>query len=80
MDVTASQLRQDIYRLLDRVLETGEPLEIERKGHRLRVVAVDAPGRLDRIRGNPNAVVGNPEDLVEIDWVQYWDAASALEP
>lgn len=79
MDVTASQLRQDIYRLLDRVLETGEPLEIERKGHRLRVVAVDAPDRLSRIRGNPNAVVGDPEDLVTIDWVQYWDAGSELD-
>ena len=27
MPVTASSLRQDIYRLLDKVLETGIPLE-----------------------------------------------------
>lgn len=37
MAITASQLRQDVYRLLDHVLETGVPLEIERGGRRLRI-------------------------------------------
>lgn len=29
MRLTASRLRQDIYRILDEVLETGVPVEIE---------------------------------------------------
>ena len=41
MTVTASKLRQDIYNLLDRVLATGEPLEIERKGQLLKVIGGD---------------------------------------
>ena len=31
-------VRQNIYQLLDQVLDTGVPLEIERKGRKLRIV------------------------------------------
>lgn len=76
MPVTASQLRRDVYRLLDQVLETGVPLEIERKGHRLRIVADDGGSRLERIRGNPDAIVGDPDDLVHLDWSTAWQPGS----
>lgn len=64
MAITASQLRQDIYRLLDRVLESGEPLEIERKGRRLRVVPDERPSRLASLEPHPDAVTGDADDLV----------------
>lgn len=73
MAVTASQLRQDVYRLLDEVLSTGTPLEIERHGRRLRIVPVDSGSKLDRIKGNPDAIVGDPDDLVHMDWSMYWN-------
>ena len=72
MTISASQLRQDIYRLLDQVVATGVPLEIERKGKRLRIVAVETGSKLDRIKGDPDAVVGDPDDLVHMDWSGYW--------
>lgn len=72
MSVTASQLRQDIYRLLDQVLESGEPLEIVRKGRRLRLVPDNSISRLDRIVGNPLAIPGDPGELVSIDWSDGW--------
>lgn len=74
MAVTASELRQDIYRLLDHVRDTGESLIIERKGRQLRIEAVDAgpPNKLERIRGNPDAIVGDPEELIHIDWTADW--------
>ncbi len=74
MTVTASKLRQDIYRILDGVLETGEPVEIERNGRRLRIVALDAPGRLDRLVARPEVVVGDSEDFVHLDWSAEWKA------
>ena len=70
--VTASELRQNIYRLLDQVLETGVPLEIERKGRKLRIVPSETGSKLDRIVGNPDAIVGDPEDIVHMDWSEYW--------
>ena len=32
MAITASKLRADVYRLLDEILESSQPLEIERNG------------------------------------------------
>lgn len=73
MAVTPSQLRADVYRLLDQVLETGIPLEIERNGRRLRIVPEDPPSKLDRIVPHPGFLIGDPEDIVEMDWSQYWN-------
>ena len=49
MAVSASALRADIYTLLDRVIETGEPLEIERKGKILRIVSDQPKGWLHKL-------------------------------
>jgi antitoxin (DNA-binding transcriptional repressor) of toxin-antitoxin stability system len=72
VSVTASELRQNIYRLLDQVLETGVPLEIERKGRRLRVVAAESSSRLDRLVPHPGSITGDPEDLIHMDWSGEW--------
>ena len=77
VSVTASQLRANIYRLLDEVLESGEPLEIERKGHRLRIVPVQAPRKLDRLVRR-DVIQGDPDDLVAMDWSDAWPGE--LEP
>jgi antitoxin (DNA-binding transcriptional repressor) of toxin-antitoxin stability system len=72
MTITASELRQNVYRLLDRVLETGVPLDIERNGRRLRVVPVDGPPKLDRLVAHPDYLVDDPEDIVHVDWSGDW--------
>ena len=80
MRITASQLRQDIYRILDRVIETGEAVEIERKGKVLRIVAPAARRNLDLLPKRPHFIVGDPEDLVSIDWSEEWDGEPELDP
>lgn len=72
MSITASKLRENIYRLLDEVLATGVPIEIERNGRTLRIVAADAPDRLSRLVRREDAVVGDSEDLVHLDWSSEW--------
>ena len=75
MAVTASQLRADVYNLLDRVLETGVPLEIERSGRILRIVADNPGGWMSRLEREPRregVTAGNPDDLVHIDWSGDW--------
>lgn len=72
MRVTASQLRADVYNLLDRVLETGEPLEIERGGRVLRVVAEPRGSWIDRLVVRDGVLVGDPEELVHVDWSGEW--------
>ncbi|KLL13033.1 MULTISPECIES: type II toxin-antitoxin system Phd/YefM family antitoxin [Protofrankia] len=72
MAVTASELRQNVYRLLDEVLASGVPLEVERGGRRLRIVPVDASDKLSRLSAHPGTIIGDPEDLVHLDWSGEW--------
>jgi antitoxin (DNA-binding transcriptional repressor) of toxin-antitoxin stability system len=72
MEMTASALRRDIYRVLDRVLETGEPVIIERHGRRIRISAESMRSRLDSLVRRPDVVVGDSEDFVHLDWSNEW--------
>jgi len=78
--ITPSQFRQDIYRLIDQVLVTGEPLEIVRKGRRLRLVSEEPVDRVARIQPIRGLIQGDPEDLVELDWSEEWDEEKAMNP
>ena len=71
MRVTASKLRADIYNILDQSLKTGVPVEVVRKGKILKIVPESKPSKLSRLKKR-NAIVGDPEDLVHMDWLKEW--------
>jgi hypothetical protein len=71
MTITASTLRGNIYRLLDEVLETGQPLEIERKGSLLRIVPEKRLAKMSTLIKHPCLQV-DPESIVHIDWSDEW--------
>ena len=72
MPYRATDLRKDIYKILDRVLETGVAVEIERNGQLLRIVPVGAKPPLERLRPLPGLIVGDPSLLEHIDWSGEW--------
>ena len=65
-------LRENVYRWLDSVLETGEPVVIERNGRRLLIVAEAPTARLGRLVLRSEAMVGDADDLVHLDWSSEW--------
>ena len=69
--LSPSRLRQNLYRILDRVLETGEPVEIRRKGKRLLIVREES-GRLEALRPHPDYLRTDAEELVHMDWSEEW--------
>ncbi len=69
--LTASRLRQDIYRILDQVIASGVPVEIERHGKVLRIVPPDQPGKISALKPRPY-LKGDPEALVHLDWSGSW--------
>lgn len=77
MTITASQLRQDVYQLLDRVLETGEPLAITRKHRRLLITRAPmtppSGDKLAHLPAHPDYIVGAPEDLVTVNTAERWN-------
>ena len=71
MRMTASRLRENIYKVLDQVLETGIPAEIQRKGKILKIVPPAGQSKLDNLKKH-NILKGNPEDIVHMDWSAEW--------
>jgi prevent-host-death family protein len=72
MPVTTSKLRENLYRILDQVLETGVPVEIERRGKILKIVPADMLKKLDHLIDRKDFVRGDPEDIVHLDWSSAW--------
>ena len=71
MKYSATRLRQNLYHILDKVIEDGEVVEVERKGHILRIVPEKPVSKWDRLE--PHDIIrGDPDALVSIDWSGYW--------
>lgn len=66
--VTPTQLRSDIYHLLDEVLKTGLPLGIKKGDKKLKIVPVDQIDKLKNLVARPDVIQGDPDNLVEINW------------
>ena len=71
MIISTSALRQNLYRLLDQVLETGVPLEIKRKGKILKIIP---PAENDKLENMPERNIMNedPGEYIHIDWSSEW--------
>ena len=72
MRVTASKLREDVYRILDEAIATGNPVEVGRKGSILKIVPEKRSSKLDRIKKRKNVFVGDRDDIIGMDWSKYW--------
>lgn len=70
---TASKLRADIYRMLDEILETGRPLEVERNGKTLVIAPKEEKSIWDRLPRREGAIIGDPDELIHIDWSSEWN-------
>lgn len=66
--ITATELRGNIYRLLDEILATGVPIEITRNGRKLRIVPVDPVDKFEKLIYRPAIIQGDPDSLIDIKW------------
>ncbi len=76
MKITATRLRAELYQVLDRVLATGESVEVARAEGTVVIKPLSAAKRARpskrKPKPNPKLVVGDPDDLVHFDWVSHW--------
>ena len=73
MPLSATKLRQDLYRILDRVLETGVPVEIERRGRKLKIVPENPVDKMAALEPH-DILKSDPESIVHVDWSELWNA------
>jgi antitoxin (DNA-binding transcriptional repressor) of toxin-antitoxin stability system len=68
------ELRQNLYRIIDTVLETGEPVEVARKGGTVRIVPDKKASIWDRLEVH-DVVAGE----IEPSWDGIWDREPELD-
>ncbi|HMC58767.1 MAG TPA: hypothetical protein VKJ01_06215 [Candidatus Solibacter sp.] len=71
MRITASKFREDVYRILDEVIETGVPVEVVRQGIVVRIVSEKPVSKLARLKKR-NIFVGDSDDIIGMDWSKEW--------
>jgi len=74
MKVSATELRQNLYRIIDSVLETGEAVEIARKGGTVRIVPDRRGSIWDRLEVH-DVIRGE----IEGPWHDIWDGEPELD-
>ena len=69
--IKPSQLRGDIYNLLDQVIDSGVPLEIKRKGKVLKIILDKKVSKLNNLKKR-DIMTQKPEHYVHLDWSKKW--------
>jgi hypothetical protein len=66
---TATDLRANLYQVLDHVAATGEVVHVTRGGVELCIVRKEqVPARKKNPRTLPDLIVGDPDSLVHMEW------------
>jgi hypothetical protein len=66
--VTPTELRANIYQILDEVLRSGLPVEVKKGDRRLRIFPVEKTDKFQNLVSRPDAIQGDPEDLATLSW------------
>ena len=72
MKISASQLRSNIYKILDQIIKNGQPVEIERKGTILRIIVPKSSfAKLNKLKKR-KLTDEDSENFTHIDWTHEW--------
>lgn len=71
MEMAITKLRQNIYKLLDQVAETGIPIEINRNGTTLKIIRSDKSTKLKNLKKR-DVLNCEPEEIISMDWSKEW--------
>ncbi|MCK5196712.1 MAG: hypothetical protein KAR21_00090 [Spirochaetales bacterium] len=69
-----TELRKNIFSILDKVLDEGKPVEIERRNRTLMIIADNPPSRIERLKRKKRkkSFIGNSDEIMTIDWAAEW--------
>ncbi len=73
MSISVSELRQKIFSEIDKVIVTGQPLEIRRKGRLLKIVLEEKKTKLSSLVTRKDIVTCSDDELIYNDWLKEWN-------
>ena len=68
--ISLTALRSNLFKIVDKVIETGNPVELERKGHRLKIVIEGKKSKLENLKPH-DCIVGNPDELIDLKVAEW---------
>lgn len=74
--ISLTSLRNNLFKIVDEVIQSGNPVELERKGHRLKIVLEEKKSKLDNIKPH-DCIEGNPDELIDLK-VAEWHETDKL--
>ncbi len=70
--ISLTALRNNIFKIVDEVIKTGNPVELERKGHRLKIVMEAKKSKLENLKSH-DCIVGNPDELIDLKVAEWYE-------
>ena len=71
MKISITKLRSDIYNIFDYIIDSGDVVEIERKGVKIVLKCEKKPkNRLENIVRRKKSIIKG--DIENIDWLKEW--------
>jgi len=70
--VSLTALRNNLFKIVDQVIRTGNPVIVERKGHELKIVLEEKKSKLKNLKFH-DCIVGDPDDLVKLKVGEWRD-------
>ena len=77
--ITLTELRADLYKVVDQIIKTGVSVEVQRNGHRIKIILADGPSKLERLTQRADVINGDLEDIVHCDWLQEWSELQEIQ-
>lgn len=62
----ATNLRKNLFKILDKAALTGQSVEIESKGRKFKIISLEPPDKFDNLHKHPDVFSGDLDDLIEI--------------
>jgi hypothetical protein len=69
--ITPSELRKDLYNLLDQVILTGKPIEVKRKDKVVKIMVEPSRSKLDNLKRR-NILNCEPDEIIYNNWEKEW--------
>jgi hypothetical protein len=76
-NLTTTQLRANVYNILDNVIETGKPVKVSRKGYIIKITVEESKSKISSLI-RQQIIEGDPNDLIDLH-VAEWNEEKNLK-
>jgi hypothetical protein len=73
--ISLTALRNNLFKIVDQVIQTGNPVFLERKGHNLKIVLDEKKSKLENLNSR-DCIVGDPDDLVQLKVAEWHETGN----